>query len=57
MDNILFERLLRSLTSDLVMESNPLDLKSMRSGVIDPDMSEQDLMELDALISSLAEIE
>lgn len=57
MDNFVFERLLRNLTSDLVRDSNPLDLKAMRSGVVDPDMTEQDLKDLDALISSLAEIE
>lgn len=57
MDNFVFERLLRNITSDIVMESNPLDLKAIRSGVVDPTMSSKDIEELDALISSLAEIE
>lgn len=56
MDDFIFERLVRDMTTQFGGGVKPMDLKAMRSGVVDPDMTEQDLKELDALISSLAEI-
>lgn len=57
MEDFILERLLRDMTTTFGGDVKPMDLKVMRSGVVDPAMTVQELEELDALIFSLAEIE